>query len=153
MTASQPCSIVPLAASHIEDISQIDKLCFVDPWLKRTFIEELSAPCTLNLVAVAPNKNTQTLGYCLCRVITDECTINRLAVYPDNQRCGIASHLLKALLHHADSRGARSCFIEVRAGNSAAQRLYEHHGFKRIGIRKAYYQIGNEDAILMQYVI
>ena len=94
-----------------------------------------------------------TLGYCLARVVIDECTINRLAVHPDYQRNGIATLLLTACLHRAGRQGATSCFIDVRAGNTAARCLYEGHGFKHIGLRSGYYQIGAEDAILMRCAI
>lgn len=150
MNVRQACSIIPYTAKHLEDVSLIDKRCFIDPWFKRSFIEELSAPCALNLVAVSRNNGTHTLGYCLARVITDECTIIRLAVHPDYQRNGIASILLKSCLHRAGLLGAQHCFIDVRAGNTAAHGLYEGHGFNRIGTRSAYYQIGVEDAILMR---
>ena len=54
MKARQPCTVVPYAAEHLEDVSLIDRLCFIDPWFKRSFMEELSADCALNLVAVSP---------------------------------------------------------------------------------------------------
>ena len=153
MDALLPCTIAPYAAVHVETVSLIDKQCFIDPWLKRSFIEELNAPCSLNLVATAPDDVTKTLGYCLSRVIVDECTINRLAVHPDFQRQGIATCLLEACLLQAGRQGACNCFIDVRAGNITAQRFYEKQGFRRIGRRKAYYQADTEDALLMRLII
>ena len=153
MDALQPCIVAPYAAEHIEAVSLIDKQCFIDPWLKRSFIEELNAPCSLNLVATAPDDTTKALGYCLGRTIADECTINRLAVHPDFQRQSIATRLLEACLLQAGCQGACNCFIDVRASNSTAQRFYEKQGFRRIGRRKAYYQADTEDAILMRLII
>lgn len=153
MKYRQPCTVVPYTVEHLEDVSLIDRLCFIDPWFKRAFRDELSADCAMNLVAVGPDEALHTLGYCLARVIIDECTINRLAVHPGYQRKGIATRLLTACLHRAGLQGATSCFIDVRAGNTAAQGLYEGHGFKNIGLRRSYYQIGAEDAILMRCAI
>ncbi len=152
MNARQDVTVLPYAAKHLEVVNLIDRLCFIDPWLKRSFIEELSTPCALNLVALS-HDSEHTLGYCLARVITDECTINRLAVHPDHQRSGIATRLINTCLHLAGCQGATNCFIEVRTGNTAACCFYEKHGFNRIGLRNGYYQIGNEDAILMQCTI
>ncbi len=152
MNAREICTVIPYTEKHLEEVSLIDRLCFIDPWFKRAFIEELSAPRAMNLVAVN-HDFTCTLGFCLARVITDECTINRLAVHPDYQRRGIAASLLKTCLHFAGHQGARKCFIDVRAGNTAACCFYEKHGFKRIGTRNGYYQIGAEDAVLMQCAI
>jgi ribosomal-protein-alanine N-acetyltransferase len=153
MNALQTCAIIPYTAKHLEDVSLMDRLCFIDPWFKRSFIEELSAPCALNLVAISHDDAACTMGYCLGRVIVDECTINRLAVHPDYQRGGIASHILKKFLHNAGLQGAHNCFIDVRASNTAAHCLYEGHGFHRIGIRNSYYQIDAEDALLMSCAI
>ncbi|MCG9958445.1 ribosomal-protein-alanine N-acetyltransferase, partial [Pseudomonas aeruginosa] len=46
---------------------------------------------------------------------------------------------------------ARECFLEVRASNQAAYRLYERYGFNEIGRRRDYYPAvgGREDALVM----
>jgi len=149
MNAPQSCTIVPYAAEYLEDVGLIDRQCFIDPWLKRSFIEELNAPCAYNYVAVSPGAASTIMGYCLARIIADECTINRLAIHPDFQRSGIATNLLTTILNRAGRTGACKCFIEVRESNSAALCFYERHGFSQIGTRSSYYQIGHEDAILM----
>ncbi|MGZ7144902.1 GNAT family N-acetyltransferase, partial [Streptococcus pyogenes] len=40
-------------------------------------------------------------------------------------------------------------FLEVRESNKAARGLYEKFGFKKVGLRKKYYQNPVEDAVLM----
>ena len=47
--------------------------------------------------------------------------------------------------------GAQFFFLEVRASNQAAIRLYEQQGFNEMGRRRNYYPAvnGREDAILM----
>jgi ribosomal-protein-alanine N-acetyltransferase len=46
---------------------------------------------------------------------------------------------------------AGECFLEVRASNLAAYRLYERYGFNEIGRRRDYYPApgGREDALVM----
>ncbi|MNE24719.1 ribosomal-protein-alanine N-acetyltransferase [compost metagenome] len=46
---------------------------------------------------------------------------------------------------------ARECFLEVRASNQPAYRLYERFGFNEIGRRRDYYPAvgGREDALVM----
>ena len=41
-------------------------------------------------------------------------------------------------------------FLEVRADNTRAQRLYRWCGFAEIGIRRGYYQPSGTDAIVMR---
>ena len=43
----------------------------------------------------------------------------------------------------------RRAFLEVRAGNDAAQAMYKKFGFEVTGIRPKYYRDNDEDAILM----
>lgn len=145
------CAVVPYCTDHTEDVWLIDRLCFVDPWLKRTFIGELEAACALNRVAA--DDGFRVLGFCFGRTIADEYTIHRLAVHPAWQRRGIAERMLRTCMRHAALHGALHCHIEVRSGNTAAQRLYHTCGFERIGIRNAYYCVGGEDAILMRCIL
>ena len=57
---------------------------------------------------------------------------------------GIGSALLSGLLDEAARRGAKSVFLEVRADNPPAQAMYERFGFKRIGVRRRYYDDGTD---------
>ena len=63
---------------------------------------------------------------------------------------GIGSRLLAALLAEARQRGCTEMFLEVRADNLRAQRLYKWFGFAEIGIRRGYYQPSGTDAIVMR---
>ena len=44
----------------------------------------------------------------------------------------------------------KKVFLEVRCKNKDAISLYEHYGFKKIGIRKEYYSAPTDDALLME---
>jgi ribosomal-protein-alanine N-acetyltransferase len=47
-------------------------------------------------------------------------------------------------------RGGRDIFLEVRASNDAAQRLYQKWAFVPAGVRKSYYQSPEEDALILR---
>ena len=86
------------------------------------------------------------------RVTTDLLTIG---VDPDSQGRGLGTLLLRAALREAVRAGADECFLEVRAGNTAAQGLYRKFGFKVTGVRRGYYaplRAGGsaEDALTMR---
>jgi N6-L-threonylcarbamoyladenine synthase/ribosomal-protein-alanine N-acetyltransferase len=55
-----------------------------------------------------------------------------------------------SLIKEARKRGAREVFLEVRADNPTAQRLYLRLGFEEIGVRPGYYQPDNVDALVMR---
>lgn len=59
--------------------------------------------------------------------------ITSISVAPAFARRGIASALLAAGIAHARAAGMRAIALEVDAGNDAARRLYETHGFAATG--------------------
>jgi len=62
---------------------------------------------------------------------------------------GVARRLVEALLEEGQATGGRVVYLEVRAGNVAARRLYRRLGFRDLGIRRGYYGPG-QDAIVME---
>jgi len=46
-------------------------------------------------------------------------------------------------------RGARLITLEVRPSNAAAMSLYRKLGFRMMGIRKGYYTMPPEDAVVL----
>jgi ribosomal-protein-alanine N-acetyltransferase len=73
-----------------------------------------------------------------------------MAVAASHWGQGIGSALLAALLARAAECGCAEVFLEVRADNPRAQRLYRKHGFSAVGLRRGYYQPSGADAIVMR---
>lgn len=90
-------------------------------------------------------------GFAISQQVLDEATLLNLGVAEPCQRRGLGALLLAEVLGQAAGEGAQRCLLEVRASNTAAQRLYTGSGFVRDGVRKGYYPTpgGKEDAILM----
>lgn len=65
-----------------------------------------------------------------------------LATSAEARGKGVASGLMDAVAAAARDRGCRALRLEVRADNVAAIRLYERHGYHRIGQLAAYYDDG-----------
>ena len=57
--------------------------------------------------------------------------------------------MVDGLLRFAGELGLNTLYLEVRAGNAVAIRLYERLGFEKNGLRKDYYSDPSEDAVLM----
>lgn len=72
-----------------------------------------------------------------------------IGVRPEMQGRGLGAKLLTALLDEAVARGCGEVFLDVRADNDRARRLYERFGFTPVGVRKRYYQPSGVDAIVM----
>jgi len=66
---------------------------------------------------------------------------------------GIGTALLQSLVAEAARRGCTEVYLEVRVDNDRAQRLYQRHGFTRVGLRRGYYQPSGTDALVMRHEI
>jgi len=60
---------------------------------------------------------------------------------------------VQSLITEARKRGIREVFLEVRADNPGAQRVYLRLGFEEIGVRRGYYQPDNVDALVMRLAV
>ncbi|WP_169952042.1 ribosomal protein S18-alanine N-acetyltransferase [Microbispora sp. H11081] len=90
----------------------------------------------------------RVVGYAGLAVAADQADVQTIAVLADHRRAGVGTALMDALLAEAVRRGTASVFLEVRADNPPAQAMYERFGFRRLGVRRRYYDDGT-DAITM----
>jgi ribosomal-protein-alanine N-acetyltransferase len=72
-----------------------------------------------------------------------------ISVHPEQRGQGISRLLLAQVLEEGIRRKAILATLEVRAGNHAAQALYQRFGFKVVGDRPRYYLDNQEDALIM----
>ena len=137
--------MITIEKSNIADIPKIIKIeeqSFSNPWNKSQFEESFD-----NFYSAKKDKNI--VGFIGVQLIADEAHILHMAVDPDFRGQGIA----KTMMEFALNFSAKKWFLEVRAGNSAAQRLYESYGFKVISRRRKYYQDNDEDALIMELMV
>jgi ribosomal-protein-alanine N-acetyltransferase len=146
MTGMVKVSFEPMEISHINDIVNIERLSFTDPWSRSSFINELENSTARYLAAIIGVKVVGYGGYWL---ILDEAHITNIAVHPQYRSQGIGSSLLSAMIGLAEREGAGSMTLEVRVSNRIAQAVYQKHGFTAVGVRKKYYQDNGEDALIM----
>jgi ribosomal-protein-alanine N-acetyltransferase len=137
-----------------EDIDQvlaIEQASFSMPWSRNLFLSEFRSPGVSTLiVALDADAPVRTVvGFTVFWIVTDEMHILNLAVAPLFRRKGIARKLVLAALMRAHGKGARRAFLEVRASNIAAQKLYSILGFMGTGVRREYYDSPIEDAVVM----
>lgn len=131
-----------MAECHIQGISEVEKLCFREPWSPAALREELGKGIFLAAVA-----DGLVAGYAGCQTVLDEGYITNVAVRPEFRRQGVAGALLAELLRRAE--GLAFVTLEVRESNAAAIALYEKYGFVRAGMRRGFYRQPTEDALLM----
>ena len=66
---------------------------------------------------------------------------------------GLSKLLMDALIGEAQARQVEILRLEVRLSNAPARALYEQYGFTNTGVRKGYYSMPKEDALLMELVL
>jgi ribosomal-protein-alanine N-acetyltransferase len=90
-------------------------------------------------------------GFIILHVVDDEADVQHLAVDLSFNGKGGGRALLGEALSRLTIRDVKAVFLEVRASNARALRLYERAGFRRVGVRVGYYVDTGDDAIVMQY--
>ena len=134
---------ITIRPARFTDLAAIDAIQSASPaavhWIPTEYLKYDCRVCDLNSCVA---------GFLVTReVARGENEILNIAVDPAERRTGIARRLLADVL--ARVKGA--WFLEVRASNDAAIRLYESVGFTRAGNRRNYYYEPAEDAIVMRF--
>ncbi len=145
-------TIARMTEHDLLEVCQIEDLTELSAWGWDAYHKELQvSPETIMLVGVInpPLEGSRLAGFIVARVIAGELHINNVAVRPEFRRLQLGSELLQMTLTQARRRGAIVAHLEVRAGNEAAQGLYQRCGFAVVGRRKKYYRNPVEDALLM----
>ncbi|MGL5378631.1 ribosomal protein S18-alanine N-acetyltransferase [Clostridium sp.] len=138
-----------LTTNDIDGIFDVSTKCSFTSWLRSSYESELNNPIAKYIVARDLSTNT-VVGFIGIWIIVGEGDITNIAVLPEYRRNKIASNLVEKLLEVCNENNCYVINLEVRSSNIAAQNLYQSFGFKKIGLRKAYYSDNKEDAILMQ---
>jgi ribosomal-protein-alanine N-acetyltransferase len=148
-TATPTIELAPLRWWHLDAVARLEIEIFgADGWSPELFWSEL-AQSGLRYYLVAASAG-RIVGYAGLAAWSGESWVQTIAVAEDVRGHGIGRRLLNALLAEARRREARTCALEVRADNEVAQQLYASLGFRRIGIRRGYYQPSGADALVLQ---
>lgn len=146
--------IVPFSLNHIDDIAEIEKESFTDPWSKETFSDLLFNPFAVCFTAIdiinidgMPQENV--IGYVIMYHVSTEGQILNIAIKSTHRGRKIAAEMFETVLEYARKMNIESITLEVRQSNIPAIGLYKKFGFEAVGIRKNYYKKPVEDAILM----
>jgi len=131
-------------------VLDIERRSFAQPWSRAFFEKELATPfARLVVVVEGAVPRPQVIGYTCRWRVTDEVHLLNVAVHPERRGLGHGRALVAGVVGEAETARARVVYLEVRAGNVIARRLYRQLGFKDLGVRRGYYGPG-QDAIVME---
>jgi len=136
-------------AAECEAMAAAHAQAFDKSWREDEFEDLLEGDGIYGFLAA----DADPLGVILCRVAVAEMEVLTLGVAPAARRRGVARALMAVALPAARDLGAGEAFLEVAVDNAAAIALYEALGFRKAGLRKAYYNRGPGgfiDALVMR---
>lgn len=145
---SSPVRFEPIVSHRLDEVVRIEKNAYDFPWTPTNFRDALSSGYQAQQLTAGET----VLGYFVAMRGVDEVHLLNITVAPEHQRRGWARVMLEALALWSRTQSAHWLWLEVRTGNLRATHVYEEHGFRRVGQRKAYYPASNgkrEDAIVM----
>ncbi|MCP5052067.1 MAG: ribosomal protein S18-alanine N-acetyltransferase [bacterium] len=140
------------AAGDIGAITEIEAQQFPHPWKERYFIDELSHDISYFYVA-EDSAASCVAGYIIFWIVEEMLELHKIAVAAQYQKKGIGKQLFNLILETAKQKKVTEIFLEVRASNQGAIRLYESFEFKQVGVRKDYYDQPREDAVVYKLEI
>lgn len=135
-----------ISAFDVPAIASIERECFALPWSEKDVFDVFNRADFCGLVAQIDG---QTVGYLLGLTLFENAEVLRLAVKKEFREKKIGGMILDRFFEMVKARGAQTAFLEVRASNLPAVRLYESRAFTRGRVREKYYENG-ESAIEMQ---
>lgn len=135
-----------LGPSDAAGLAALEACCFPDPWSAATFTAAFARPV---FAAFGMFDERGMAAYATVHLVGDELEILNIAVVPHLRGRGLGGRLLGYVLQQADKMGMNRGYLEVRAGNVPARRLYARHGFQVVGVRQRYYADSGEDALVM----
>lgn len=139
--------------ADVDSIMALETSIFqTDAWSPAMMARDVADPSCYYLVAFPPDDPARIEAYAglLAPRGAVEGDIQTIGVAESARGHGLGRTLMLTLIGEARKRGAREVFLEVRADNPPAQRLYRRLGFEDVGVRRGYYQPDNVDAIVMR---
>ena len=137
--------ITSMFASDLEEIKPILIEEFDDFWNYEIFREEIVNNNSNYLVLRYDNEIVCFGGF---KKILDEADIMNIVTKKTKRNIGFAKLILNELINIAKEENLKTITLEVNESNLPAIHLYETFEFKKVGLRKNYYN-SNSNAILM----
>jgi ribosomal-protein-alanine N-acetyltransferase len=135
-----------MTEADLDAVLKIEYAAFSHPWTRGIFLDGLKSYEIWLMF-----EGNQQVGHGVINLIIDEAHLLNITVKPESQGRGLGLLLLDKLMKRAYELNGRECFLELRASNQSAYRLYERYGFNEVGRRRDYYPAvgGREDALVM----
>ncbi len=141
-------NIMPMKIDHLNDVYNLEVESYDFPWTK-----EILRDCILyRYDGFTIYFNNILVGYIISKISLPETHILNLTISSNFRKNGLGKSLVQLIINDSKIRGVEDIILEVRVNNSNAISLYENLNFKKVGVRKNYYESkeGREDAYVFK---
>lgn len=142
-------SIRKMTLEDVSAVHDINAAVAIGAWSEKLFADCIAVGYECWVLV----EDTQVIGFGVMNYAANEAHILSISINQAYQRQGLGQKMLWHLLALAKGNNATEIFLEVRASNLAAIKLYKKNNFIEIGVRKDYYPAEDghpsEDAITM----
>jgi len=136
--------------SDVESIATMESAVFSDAWTAKSIEDTYNQPQAFIVTAELDGK---VAGYCIVYFVLDEGEIARIAVDNCFRRQGVGRKLLEQVERTCKEKGIIRLMLDVRESNESARAFYKSMGFEVDGVRKNFYEMPKENAVLMSKVL
>ena len=154
MDIIKPIPEIKMERMHQEDLQQvmaIEKEAFPDPW-HESFFKRLLKKRKNGLYLYVAKIQNKVIGYIVFYILSGEGHIHNIAVDTEYRRRGIGKYLLEFALDTVEKNNVNAVYLEVSVNNTAAIELYKKYHFHVLGMRKRYYNNGDDAYVLRKTV-
>jgi ribosomal-protein-alanine N-acetyltransferase len=135
-----------MTMEDLDRVYAIEVDSYLSPWTREMFVSELTSNKYAYLFVLEYNKII--IGYYGFWAIDENAMITKVTIAKPLRGKGLAKIAMNDLLKRLVLLDSDSVSLEVRVSNAVAINLYNSMGFKNVGMRKHYYNDG-EDAYVM----
>ena len=135
-----------MVKEDLDEIVYIESSLYKDKWNKEAYLRDIESEIAFNYVL---EHDGVILGYYGFWVMFDNIDITKVSIRKELQGKGLSKILMEDMLKRISNSDINTITLEVRVSNAPAIGLYEKFGFKKISVRKNYYE-NIEDAYVMQ---
>lgn len=132
--------------SDANEIARLEEEAFSDAWTEKGILDTFHQQQAFVVVGEMDDK---VVGYCIMYYVLDEGEIARIAVDDNCKRQGVGRAILNQAECICKEKGITRILLDVRESNGAARAFYRNYGFVEDGIRKNFYEMPKEHAVLM----
>lgn len=137
--------IVRLSEEHLSSVAALERECFSRPWGEEQ-LRMLTGSMGVGFVAL---DGETAVAFGGMMTVLDEGQITSIVTAPERRREGLGRKIMNAIECFSRENGISFLSLEVRESNHAARALYGACSWEEAGIRKNFYDLPTENAVVM----